>query len=85
MNHTSAGAWRGRAVCRSVLLVILLPGCLPTSEPAAVGEESAELRFDEPKYRGVCWVDGRRPVEEQGFLPLVENHVDWIVQTPFAW
>ena len=38
-----------------------------------------------PKQRGVSWVAGRRPVSEEDFKPLVDNHVDWIVQTPFGW
>ena len=67
------------------LLVILFTACLPTSEPGTVSEESTGVLFDEPKYRGVCWVGGRTPVEEEDFLPLVENHVSWIVQTPFGW
>ncbi|MFQ5639188.1 MAG: glycoside hydrolase TIM-barrel-like domain-containing protein [bacterium] len=36
------------------------------------------------KQRGVSWV-GSGVVAEDDFLPLVENHVDWIAQTPFGW
>ncbi len=33
---------------------------------------------------GVSWVAGR-PVSERDLLPLVDGHVNWIVQTPFGW
>lgn len=36
------------------------------------------------KQRGVSWVAGA-PVTEADFLPLVKDHVEWIVQTPFGW
>jgi len=38
----------------------------------------------EPRQCGVSWVAGRQ-VTEEDFKPLVENHVNWIVQTPFGW
>ena len=85
MNHIAAPVWRRRAVYLSALLVTLLTGCLPNNEPGPVTKESAGVLFAEPKSRGVCWVGGRTPVEEADFLPLVENHVSWIVQTPFGW
>ena len=85
MNYNSPSKWRRPAICLLALLVHLVGVCRSASEPAAVGEGSAEVRFDEPKYRGVCWVGGLRPVEEEDFFPLVENHVSWIVQTPFGW
>ena len=37
------------------------------------------------KHRGVSWVAGPRPVAARDFEPLVKNHVNWIVQTPFGW
>lgn len=37
------------------------------------------------KQRGVNWVAGPRPVSVEDFQPLLDAHVDWIVQTPFAW
>ena len=39
---------------------------------------------DAGKHRGVSWV-AAGPVDESHFQSLVENHVDWIVQTPFGW
>lgn len=37
------------------------------------------------KQRGVSWVAGPREVSAADFAPLVANHVNWIVQTPFGW
>ncbi len=37
------------------------------------------------KHRGVSWVGGHQPVVQNDFEPLVRNHVNWIVQTPFGW
>ncbi|MDX1477217.1 MAG: hypothetical protein R3301_05895 [Saprospiraceae bacterium] len=34
--------------------------------------------------RGVCWVGGDS-IATHNFRPLIENHVDWISQTPFGW
>lgn len=36
------------------------------------------------KHRGVSWVAGRE-IDPNVFRPLVEGHVNWIVQTPFGW
>ena len=35
-------------------------------------------------HRGVNWVAGRS-IDEYQMVPLVENGVNWIVQTPFGW
>ena len=45
-----------------------------TSQPELLG-----------KHRGVSWTGGRQVVTEEDFMPLVNNHVNWIVQTPFGW
>ena len=37
------------------------------------------------KQKGVSWVAGRDPVTEEDLKPLLKNHVNWIVQTPFGW
>ena len=37
------------------------------------------------RQRGVSWVAGRESVVKEDFQPLVKNHVNWIVQTPFGW
>lgn len=37
------------------------------------------------RQRGVSWVAGHESVLKEDFLPLVKNHVNWIVQTPFGW
>ena len=36
------------------------------------------------KHRGVSWVAGR-DITPLNIQPLVENRVNWIVQTPFGW
>ncbi len=35
--------------------------------------------------RGVSWVAFSDSTTEYDLLPLVRNHVNWIVQTPFSW
>jgi len=37
------------------------------------------------RQRGVSWVAGHESVVKEDFQPLVKNHVNWIVQTPFGW
>lgn len=37
------------------------------------------------RQRGVCWVGGQQVVTEKEFESLVNNNVNWISQTPFAW
>lgn len=61
------------------------PGQAPaqrTTAPAATRPHRAEPAGE--KHRGVSWVAGRE-VAPEDFRPLVENHVNWIVQTPFGW
>ncbi|MCB0278536.1 MAG: hypothetical protein KDD94_03490 [Calditrichaeota bacterium] len=36
------------------------------------------------KQKGVSWVAGRT-VDSLDFQPLINNHVNWIVQMPFGW
>ena len=40
--------------------------------------------FNPYKIRGVCWVAGDSVVSGN-FDNLVDNHVEWISQTPFGW
>lgn len=42
---------------------------------------SAQIR----KHKGVCWVGGREIVTEKEITQLVNNHINWISQTPFGW
>ena len=37
------------------------------------------------KQKGVSWVAGREPITRKDFAPLLKNHVNWIVQTPFGY
>lgn len=37
------------------------------------------------KQRGVSWVAGPQVVVSEDLATLVENHINWIVQTPFGW
>ncbi len=37
------------------------------------------------KQKGVCWVAGREVVTEKEFSALLNNNINWISQTPFAW
>lgn len=36
-------------------------------------------------HRAVSWVAGRGDMNEDVFIPLVKNNVNWIAQTPFGW
>jgi len=49
---------------------------------AAPGPPSAKKA--DGRHRGVSWVAGGE-VTAASFAPLVADHVDWIVQTPFGW
>jgi hypothetical protein len=37
------------------------------------------------KHCGVCWVGGREVVTDKEITGLVNNHINWISQTPFGW
>lgn len=53
----------------------------------AAGEKVSPTNTDAflpDKARGVSWVAGNE-VSSDNFLPLTQNHVNWIVQTPFGW
>jgi hypothetical protein len=47
---------------------------------------SIDLKYELPKERvkGVCWVGGDSIVSNN-LEPLLQNNVEWISQTPFAW
>ena len=68
----------------SVILVLLLFGfggsSLASDPPPSRGAAVAL----ETQHRGVSWVAGRE-IKAADLEPLVENHVNWIVQTPFGW
>jgi len=40
--------------------------------------------YSQGKVRGVCWV-AEDSITNINFEPLINNNVDWISQTPFAW
>lgn len=70
------------------------PFSLPLfSSPASLQSTAvplAQLSLNEnqglkEKQRGVSWVGDRQPVTIDDFAALTENHVNWIVQTPFGW
>ncbi len=50
----------------------------------AAGFGVAEGPSDTERQRGVSWVAGRK-ITALNIQPLVEDHVNWIVQTPFGW
>ncbi|MEM9216605.1 MAG: glycoside hydrolase TIM-barrel-like domain-containing protein [Cyanobacteria bacterium P01_F01_bin.150] len=55
----------------------------PSLPPASIASiDSLDL---EGKYRGVSWTAGNQEVTPDDFTSLVNNHVNWIVQTPFGW
>jgi hypothetical protein len=56
-------------------LIQFVPDATVSSRPTGFTE----------KQRGVSWVAGREPITEDHFTHLLRNHVNWIVQTPFAW
>ena len=39
---------------------------------------------DVDRIKGVCWVGGDS-VDVHNFKPLLNNHIEWISQTPFGW
>lgn len=53
---------------------------LQSCQPAESQPISASV-----KHKGVCWVGGREVVTEKEIDVLVNNHVNWISQTPFGW
>jgi hypothetical protein len=60
----------------------LLPIALLLALTAASGGDSPPAP---ERQRGVSWVGGREPVTAAHLQPLVDRHVNWIVQTPFGW
>ena len=63
---------------RLVLAAVVL-GLAPTAAATADSPSGTT-----GKQRGVSWVAGHE-VGPGHFEPLVKNHVNWIVQTPFGW
>ena len=51
---------------------------------AGLGPEKSGSAAVREKERGVSWVAGR-PVGPEQLVSLLDNHVNWIVQTPFGW
>lgn len=69
----AAGVLKRAAVLTAVLSILAGAGCrgaVAIPVPA--------------KQRGVSWVAGRE-ITAENLRPLVNDHVDWIVQTPFGW
>lgn len=61
-----------------VHLLILLTLNFQPEDASVITDASDE------KMRGVCWVGGDS-VDVHNFQPLLDNHVNWISQTPFGW
>ncbi|MEL7005840.1 MAG: hypothetical protein AAFN93_24390 [Bacteroidota bacterium] len=61
-------------------IVILLLGLSRSSEN--ITESTVAVR---ERQKGVCWVGGRRDVDELPFKELRQKNVQWISQTPFGW
>ncbi|MEO0869721.1 MAG: hypothetical protein AAFY17_15050, partial [Cyanobacteria bacterium J06642_11] len=59
-------------------------GCFH-SLPATTEDPPPPISHPSAKQQGVSWVGGRQQVTLEDFSPLVDNHVTWIVQTPFGW
>ncbi len=69
--------------------VRVIAGELVAAEPLVADKISPSRYYrttvDSGLHRGVNWVASSRPLSEYDFLPLAQNHVDWIAQTPFGW
>lgn len=68
-------------------LAIFTVGCLHSWQGPVADIQSPPATISHPsgKQQGVSWVGGPEEVTLEDFSPLVENHVNWIVQTPFGW
>lgn len=62
--------------CLSIVAGFILQSCQPAESQPIPGSV---------KHKGVCWVGGREVVTEKEIDALVNNHVNWISQTPFGW
>lgn len=76
------------------LMLIVMLACYGVScakqeastRPVSVSQETLAAPFSlSEKQRGVSWVGGPQVVVQDDLTALVENHVNWIVQTPFGW
>ena len=70
-----------------VAISCVAPNLAPPSAQPAPPSNSATVSQSvlASKHRGVSWTAGRQVVTLEDFTPLVNNHVNWIVQTPFGW
>ncbi len=52
----------------------------------AISENDSSIQIPgHEKHRGVCWVGSPYEIDSISILDLVNNNVNWISQTPFAW
>ena len=58
--------------------------CTAAAILLTAGLGRADAPSDTERQRGVSWVAGRK-ITALNIQPLVENRVNWIVQTPFGW
>jgi len=65
--------WTAGTLLGLAALALSVPAC---HRAAAVNVQA--------KQRGVNWVAGRE-ITADDLRPLVDDHVNWIVQTPFGW
>lgn len=69
-------------------LTIFAVGCFHLTQRPAPDIQEQPLSKDHQtteKQQGVSWVGGRQRVTLDDFSTLVDNHINWIVQTPFGW
>ena len=85
MRH-SLSPWR-RWLLAGLAAYLLALGCWHEFRPAAAPAE-AETAAARPapaaRMRGVSWVGGDS-IMDADLEPLVYDHVNWLVQTPFGW
>ncbi|MBT5873990.1 MAG: glycoside hydrolase [Candidatus Latescibacteria bacterium] len=53
--------------------------------PVATAEDMVAPFVLDNFYRGVCWVGGRRNIQNASFDTARETGIDWISQSPFGW
>lgn len=75
-----------------VMLSFVTIYCLHFAKPLLSGTQpeqsvplaSVQLALTD-KQRGVSWVGGPQSITIEDLYPLLDNHINWIVQTPFGW
>jgi hypothetical protein len=89
------GAYRmtivGEDVAHANLLNVLLTGDRETRADSLSATSYTLEDYHRPLppiddfHRAVSWVAGRNGMDDDVFIPLVKNNVNWIAQTPFGW